>query len=49
MLPRIGPHLVRAADRPGQFAAARRVPVAVHWVFGGYERRRAGVVGGPRR
>ncbi|MEV4706363.1 hypothetical protein [Actinoplanes sp. NPDC049316] len=41
MLPWIGPHLARAADRVAAHPAMRRVLAAGRWIFGGYERWRA--------
>ena len=41
MLPWIGPHLARYADRLSAYPAARRVLAAGRWVFGGYERWRS--------
>jgi predicted ferric reductase len=41
MLPWIGPHLARGADRLARLPAARRALAAARWVFGGYERWRA--------
>lgn len=41
MLPWIGPHLARAADRLTAHPGVRRTLAAVRWVFGGYERWRS--------
>jgi predicted ferric reductase len=41
MLPWIGPHLARSADRLTAYPAVRRVLAASRWVLGGYERWRS--------
>ncbi|MFI7545063.1 hypothetical protein [Actinoplanes sp. NPDC049599] len=41
MLPWIGPHLARTAERVTAVPVARRVLAVCRWIFGGYERWRA--------